>query len=85
MMRIKYPQDLNCLYCKSVIRLDYSDKNYAKTEDLLIMNIRVPHSLKAATDMRSNKQNLGIEAPMFVICQSCQTILGTYAYTYESS
>ena len=79
-MVIKYPDNLNCPYCKSVIRLDYSDKNYVKTDDLLVMNILVPYSEKPAKEMRSNKQKKREALPRVVICQNCQTILGTYQY-----
>ncbi|MFX0204994.1 MAG: hypothetical protein ACFFDT_03345 [Candidatus Hodarchaeota archaeon] len=81
MVRITYPEDLKCPFCKSVIRLDYSDKNYVKTDDLLVLNIEVPYSYKYAKDRRSNKQDLGEASPRFVIFQSCQTILGTYQFT----
>ncbi|MFX0171583.1 MAG: hypothetical protein ACFE9L_06665 [Candidatus Hodarchaeota archaeon] len=74
MVRITYPQALKCPHCKSVIRLDYSDK----TDDLLVLNKKVSWSQKPAKDMRSNKQNIGPTSPHFVICQSFQTILGTY-------
>ena len=79
MVRIIYPEELKCPFCKSVIRLDYGDKNYVATDDLLVMKIRVPCSLYAAKDMKKNKQDIGTSLPSVVICQSCQTILGTYA------
>jgi hypothetical protein len=81
-MRINYPDELNCPHCKTVIRLDYSDRIFAQTEDLLIMNIEVPLSQNSAKDKRSNKQNIGTAFPRFVICQHCKTILGTYDYGY---
>lgn len=79
-MRINYPQDLKCPHCKAVIRLDSSVGLTARTTDLLIISIDVPWSMNSAKDMRSNKQNIGLSAPKFVICQHCHTILGTYDY-----
>ncbi|UCG00893.1 MAG: hypothetical protein JSW11_14895 [Candidatus Heimdallarchaeota archaeon] len=77
MVRITYPKELKCPSCKSVIRLDYSGKYTAATDDLLVMMISVPCSTNSAKDMRKNKQDIGTGLPSFVICQSCQTILGT--------
>lgn len=76
-MKIEYPENIKCPSCKSVIKLDYSDKNYVRTDDLLIMNIYVPQSRKGAKDMRSNKQDLHDGRPGFIICKRCQTILGS--------
>jgi hypothetical protein len=58
MVKITYPQDLKCPSCNSIVGLDYSDKDYVKTDDLLVMTIRVPCSRLAAKDRRTNKQNL---------------------------
>jgi len=77
-MRIKYPENLYCPHCKSTIKLDYSEKYSARTDDLLSMIIEIPHSHSSAKDARENKQNIGDSRPGLLICQSCQTILGVY-------
>ena len=77
-MVIKYPENLYCPYCKSTIKIDISGS--AKTEDLLIISIRIPHSHNFAKDAGRNKQNIGDSTPNLLICQSCQTILGIYDY-----
>ncbi|MFW9997500.1 MAG: hypothetical protein ACFFD4_36000 [Candidatus Odinarchaeota archaeon] len=79
-MRIKYPENLYCPNCKATIKMDYSAKYGARTDDLLIMNIRIPESYNLANDARVNKQNIGDAVPKLLICQSCQTILGIYDY-----
>jgi uncharacterized protein YbaR (Trm112 family) len=80
-MKVKYPENLYCPYCKSTIALDYSEKYTARTDDLFIMSIQIPHSRSSAKDARKNKQNIGDSIPHLLICQSCQTILGIYDYS----
>lgn len=79
-MRIKYPENLYCSSCKSSIKLDYSGKYLARTDDLLIMDIGIPHSSYSAKDAKKNKQNITDSSPRLLICKSCQTILGIYDY-----
>ncbi|MFW9991392.1 MAG: hypothetical protein ACFFD4_04970 [Candidatus Odinarchaeota archaeon] len=76
MMEIKYPEIIYCPSCKAGIRLDYSGKNCAKTSGLLYMGIEIPSTGASAKDARKNKQDLSYYPRGFIICQSCQTIIG---------
>ena len=79
-LRIKYPENMFCPSCKNEIKLDYSDKRFASTEDLLIMNIMIPESYKSAQDAMSNKQDIRSALPKVLLCQRCHTILGIYDF-----
>ncbi|MFW9993450.1 MAG: hypothetical protein ACFFD4_15505 [Candidatus Odinarchaeota archaeon] len=76
MMEIKYPEIIYCPSCKAEIRIDYSGKQFAKTSGLLNLTVEIPITGYSAQDARKNKQNLRYGSYGFIICQSCQTIIG---------
>jgi hypothetical protein len=83
---IKYPVNIFCFKCNGGILLNYNDDT-ASTNDILSLEVEIPHSLNSGKDARKNKQDIGTKSQLFLICQHCKTILGvvpgsSYLWSY---